>query len=446
MSAVDAMDASVPLRKRARTNPHEPEDTMLLDGTHDYDLYHRQSTESTQTQEVSYPLATEERPSPERGLVHDGLLPLDKVVITEKPAVLEERAGVIRFHVVRNDGSRESNILLTGLKNIFQKQLPKMPKEYIARLVYDLNHTSMAVVKKGQNVVGGITFRLFDHRRFAEIVFCAISSSEQVQGYGSHLMNHLKDYMLEFTNARYFLTYADNYAIGYFKKQGFSKEITLEKSVWMGYIKDYEGGTLMQCAMIPQLRYLHLANSLELQRRAIQQKTKAMSSSHIVYPGLTCFQEKVDGEGQTPSATTRQRAVVIDPYAIRGIKESGWTKEMDTQLRKPAANNCMAIQRKIVADLQGHNASWSFLQPVNAEEVSDYYTVITQPMDLTTLENNVEAEMYPTMREFAKDTQKIFDNCRTYNAENTVYYKCANRLEKFFKEKIREYTASLKDK
>jgi len=28
-------------------------------------------------------------------------------------------------------------VLLTGLKNIFQKQLPKMPKEYIARLVYD---------------------------------------------------------------------------------------------------------------------------------------------------------------------------------------------------------------------------------------------------------------------------------------------------------------------
>lgn len=32
-------------------------------------------------------------------------------------------------------------------------------------------------------------------------------------------MNHLKDYIMMHTNARYFLTYADNYAIGYFKKQ-----------------------------------------------------------------------------------------------------------------------------------------------------------------------------------------------------------------------------------
>jgi histone acetyltransferase len=41
------------------------------------------------------------------------------------------------FRVVVNDNKHESLILLTGLKNIFQKQLPKMPKEYIARLVYD---------------------------------------------------------------------------------------------------------------------------------------------------------------------------------------------------------------------------------------------------------------------------------------------------------------------
>jgi histone acetyltransferase len=52
-------------------------------------------------------------------------------------AVIEERRGEIEFRVVQNDGAPESMILLTGLKNIFQKQLPKMPKEYIARLVYD---------------------------------------------------------------------------------------------------------------------------------------------------------------------------------------------------------------------------------------------------------------------------------------------------------------------
>lgn len=69
-------------------------------------------------------------------------------------AVLEERNGDIEFRVVNNDNSRESTIILTGLKNIFQKQLPKMPRDYIARLVYDRTHLSMAIVKKPLEVVG----------------------------------------------------------------------------------------------------------------------------------------------------------------------------------------------------------------------------------------------------------------------------------------------------
>ena len=47
-------------------------------------------------------------------------------------------------------------IILTGLKCIFQKQLPKMPKDYIARLVYDRTHLSIAIVKEPLEVVGQV--------------------------------------------------------------------------------------------------------------------------------------------------------------------------------------------------------------------------------------------------------------------------------------------------
>jgi len=71
-----------------------------------------------------------------------------------QPAVIEERNGDIELWVVNNDNSRESTIVLTGLKGIFQKQLPKMPKDYIARLVYDRTHLSIAIVKKPLEVLG----------------------------------------------------------------------------------------------------------------------------------------------------------------------------------------------------------------------------------------------------------------------------------------------------
>ena len=54
--------------------------------------------------------------------------------------------------VVSNSGeNNEENLynmkLLTDLKNIIAKQLPKMPKEYIVRLVFDKRHESMIIIK-----------------------------------------------------------------------------------------------------------------------------------------------------------------------------------------------------------------------------------------------------------------------------------------------------------
>jgi histone acetyltransferase len=53
------------------------------------------------------------------------------------------------------------------------------------------------------------------------------------------------------------------------------------------------------------------------------------------------------------------------------------------------------------------------------------------------LEDNVKADAYPTMEEFVQDTQKIFENCKLYNAEDTEYARCSAKLERFFNEKLR---------
>lgn len=342
----------------------------------------------------------------------------------ERPSVLEERDGKIEFRVVNNDNTRENLIVLTGLKNIFQKQLPKMPREYISRLVYDRSHLLMAVVRKPLTVVGGITYRPFDKRGFAEIVFCAISSTEQVRGYGAHLMNHLKDYVRATSPIKYFLTYADNYAIGYFKKQGFTKEVTLNKQVWMGYIKDYEGGTLMQCSMLTsRLRYLDSGKILLLQKAAIEKKVKQRSESHVVRPGLQIF------KNQTGKLLAKD---------IPGLVESGWLDEMDKLAQKPKRGPHYNFMVTLMSELTNHPLAWPFAVPVNKEEVGDYYEVIKEPMDLSTMELKLENDKYESFDQFLYDCRLIFNNCRSYNAETTTYYKNATKLEKFLNKKIRE--------
>jgi hypothetical protein len=133
----------------------------------------------------------------------------------------------ISYKLFTNDGEDESLKALTTLKEIFSKQLPKMPKEYIVRLVFDLNHSSLAILKDG-NIIGGICYRPYFDQHFAEIAFCAISGTEQVRGFGTILMNNTKRFVQK-QGIEYFLTFADNYAIGYFQKQGFTKHIGLSK-------------------------------------------------------------------------------------------------------------------------------------------------------------------------------------------------------------------------
>jgi histone acetyltransferase len=91
------------------------------------------------------------------------------------------RKGIIQITSVENDGQPRSLVILTGLKTLFQKQLPNMPREYIARLVYDSNSRGLAIIKRGYKVVGGICFRPFPHRGFAEIVFFATASVDQAK-------------------------------------------------------------------------------------------------------------------------------------------------------------------------------------------------------------------------------------------------------------------------
>jgi histone acetyltransferase len=99
----------------------------------------------------------------------------------EKAVYAELRQGIIKVAAVENDRNPRSLIILTGLKTLFQKQLPKMPREYIARLVYDTNSKALAIVKHGFKTVGGICYRPFPQRGFAEIVFFATASVDQVK-------------------------------------------------------------------------------------------------------------------------------------------------------------------------------------------------------------------------------------------------------------------------
>uniref|UniRef100_A0A672YY57 histone acetyltransferase n=1 Tax=Sphaeramia orbicularis TaxID=375764 RepID=A0A672YY57_9TELE len=334
----------------------------------------------------------------------------------DEAARLEERRGVIEFHVIGNSLNQKPNkrilMWLVGLQNVFSHQLPRMPKEYITRLVFDPKHKTLSLIKDGR-VIGGICFRMFPSQGFTEIVFCAVTSNEQVKGYGTHLMNHLKEYHIKHEILN-FLTYADEYAIGYFKKQGFSKDIKVPKAKYVGYIKDYEGATLMGCELNPSIPYTEFSVIIKKQKEIIKKLIERKQAQiRKVYPGLSCFKEGV-------------RQIPIE--SIPGIR----TKE----LKDP--DQLYSSLKTILQHVKSHQNAWPFMEPVKKTEAPGYYQVIRFPMDLKTMSERLKSRYYTTRKLFMADMQRIFTNCREYNPPESEYYKCANLLEKFFYTKIKE--------
>ncbi|KAK9831383.1 hypothetical protein WJX81_008254 [Elliptochloris bilobata] len=336
-----------------------------------------------------------------------------------------EAAGDLVFRYVRNDGQPDSSVWLVGLKNIFSRQLPNMPKEYIARLVLDRRHRSVAIVRRDGAVLGGVTYRPFGPpQRFGEIAFCAVTANEQVKGFGTRLMNHTKEAAKVQDGLEYFLTYADNAAVGYFEKQGFTKEVTMPRHRWVGYIKDYDGGTLMECAIHAALPYLGLPAMVAVQRAALDRHIRGLSNAHVVHPGLP--------PGARP----------IPVGNIPGVREAGWAPEaadgpcvsllLDHAPVPPTPANLHRFLGALLKQLQAMEEAGPFLEAVDGNEVQDYYDVIKDPMDLSLMQARLQAGGYYIALEiFTADVRRICANAHIYNAAHTIYVQYANRMEAF---------------
>ena len=294
--------------------------------------------------------------------------------------------------------------------------------------------------------MGCICYRPNPENHFIEIAFLAISSLEQVKGFGTRLMNKLKDHCKN-DGYKYFLTYADNNAIGYFKKQGFHKNLKLPVEKWKDYIKDYDGGTLMEAEIDPKINYSNLSEILKEQKNCIVKYCKKYLNVKRKH-SYSEFEEEIKKKGIDLNSLINKdndesTEITEDIFnCIPGIKESGWTyNDYKTECEKEKNGdneNFLTQCRNIISKLNKHQNSWPFKEPVNPKNAPDYYQKIAEPMDLQTLEKGIESGNYKNKMVFEKDLRKIFNNARTYNKPGTIYYKYATTLENYIEEDLKK--------
>jgi len=90
------------------------------------------------------------------------------------------------------------------------------------------------------------------------------------------------------------------------------------------------------------------------------------------------------------------------------------------------------LLQRVLLTLMKQPTAEAFLFPVDTVHVPDYLTVITRPMDLSTIQNQLEAGVYSTHEEFARDVRQIFYNCWTYNMQDSLLFTSATTLASIF--------------
>uniref|UniRef100_A0AAY5L775 Transcription initiation factor TFIID subunit n=1 Tax=Esox lucius TaxID=8010 RepID=A0AAY5L775_ESOLU len=97
-----------------------------------------------------------------------------------------------------------------------------------------------------------------------------------------------------------------------------------------------------------------------------------------------------------------------------------------------------SVLESIINDMRDHPNTYPFHTPVNAKVVKDYYKIITRPMDLQTLRENVRKRMYPSREEFRENVELIVKNSATYNGAKHPITQVAQTMLDLCDAKLKE--------
>ncbi|XP_014794445.1 PREDICTED: bromodomain testis-specific protein [Calidris pugnax] len=129
------------------------------------------------------------------------------------------------------------------------------------------------------------------------------------------------------------------------------------------------------------------------------------------------------------SVPSQQHSIIINPPPPEYINNNNSGCQ---------TNQLQYLQRVVMKAMWRHNFSWPFHQPVDAAALNlpDYYSIIKNPMDLSTIKKRLEHNYYTKAAECIEDFKTMFLNCYIYNKPGDDIVFMAQELEKVFIQKI----------
>ncbi|KAM5280261.1 bromodomain adjacent to zinc finger domain protein 2B isoform 2-T2 [Ctenodactylus gundi] len=106
-------------------------------------------------------------------------------------------------------------------------------------------------------------------------------------------------------------------------------------------------------------------------------------------------------------------------------------------VKKPKRDDCkdLSLCSMILTEMETHEDAWPFLLPVNLKLVPGYKKVIKKPMDFSTIREKLSNGQYPNLETFAVDVRLVFDNCETFNEDDSDIGRAGHSMRKYFEKK-----------
>ncbi|NXG79313.1 BAZ2B protein, partial [Baryphthengus martii] len=148
-----------------------------------------------------------------------------------------------------------------------------------------------------------------------------------------------------------------------------------------------------------------------------------------------------DEDSATTSASLKRGKT--DPKkrkADENVSVSQLKQENVTAAKKPKRDDSkdLALCSMILSELETHEDAWPFLLPVNLKLVPGYKKVIKKPMDFSTIREKLSSGQYPNLEAFSLDVRLVFDNCETFNEDDSDIGRAGHNMRKYFEKKWTE--------
>lgn len=211
--------------------------------------------------------------------------------------------------------------------------------------------------------------------------------------------------------------------VGYFKKQGFSSTITLNEQVYTGYIKDYDGATLMQCSLYTQVTYTRLTETLSLIKESINViRSHRFSQIKRAHPEAKFLANDLP----TSDLTHYPDLFNSDSNELHSTDET-----VDLNL-------LYITLKSIYQEIRSH----SFASQVQKRTLfqENLTTPMLFPIDLDTIQERLKSKFYPNAYTFTADITRLLDVAlRAYSNQKKDQANEVRTFDTFVRRKMNEF-------